>query len=77
MPSLVSPTLWRLTWLSMNLGSVRLSIVGWMIVWVSAMSFRARCCRYRTMFSAPRSLVAFTPDHTHGAEPNAENFMFM
>ena len=74
----VSPTLWSVTWLPTMRGSVTLSIVGWMIVWVSDRSSRASRRWKRTRFSAPS---AFAPDPEPAQTPlraaKQANFTFM
>ncbi len=77
MPSAVWPTLRTVTLLPRIWPSVRLSVVGWMIVWVSEMSAWARRRWKATMLRAPRSLRPSAPAHTLGAEAKAANFMFM
>ena len=77
MPSALSPTLRMLTLLPLSWLSVRLSIVGWMMVWVSETSLRLRWRWKATMLRAPRSLRPSAPAHTLGAEAKAANFMFM
>ena len=77
MPSAVSPTLRMVTLLPTTRLSVRLSIVGWMIVWVREMSAWLRRRWKFTILRAPRSLRPSAPAHTLGAEAKAANFMFM
>jgi hypothetical protein len=76
-PSAVCPTLRIVTLLPVTRPSVRLSMVGWMIVWVSERSSRLRRRWKSTMLRAPRSLRPSAPAQTCGAEAKAANFMFM
>jgi hypothetical protein len=77
MPSAVSPTLRMVTLLPTILASVRLSMVGWMMVCVRATSSRASRRWNATTLRAPRALRPSAPAHTSGAEAKAANFMFM
>ena len=77
MPSAVWPTFRTVTLLPRIFASVRLSVVGWMIVWVSERSCSARRRWKATRFLAPCALRPSAPAHTPGAEAKAANFMFM
>ena len=76
MPSAVSPTLRMVTLLPTTRLSVRLSIVGWMIVWVREMSAWQDALEVHDIARA--TLVAPVGAAPHfGAEAKAANFMFM
>ena len=77
MPVAVSPTLWSVTWFPTIRGSVALSIVGWMIVWVSERSSRVRRRWNRTRFWAPSSFPWSGPTQMPCWAAKQANLTFM
>ncbi len=73
----VSATLCRVTRFPTICGSVVLSMVGWMIVWVSERSSRARRRWKLTRFWAPASLPWSAPAQIAWRAAKQENLTFM